>query len=195
MEEKKTSIVKALIKARKSCGKVIKDATGQAGRGRFDYASINSIIEAIEESLSESGLFLSQRVSENQLFTTIHHIDGETMDFGTIPLMGVGDMKTLGSAITYARRYAIQAALMLSASEKEDLDQNQASTTSYDYPTIGKRLLDFSENTKNYLRGFLEKHEKGEKRTAAYHAQLRIIHNLSYDENRIVKRIQDANNK
>jgi len=88
------------------------------------YATLASAIEASRLPLSKNNLSFSQFVETNNTLTTIlFHSSGQwlksTMSFVTVK----NDMQGLGSAITYAKRYALCAMLGIAS---EDDDGNEA---------------------------------------------------------------------
>lgn len=91
------------------------------------YASLDTILIAIDEPLSVAGLSFVQFPDGNGLTTILMHADsGEWIECGfTIPL-AKNDPQGAGSALTYMRRYALGAILGL-ATESDD-DGNVAST-------------------------------------------------------------------
>ena len=89
------------------------------------YASLSAIIKDTRKPLGDNGLSYAQFPSgEAELTTILMHISGEWMSssFTMKPI----DQKpqSLGSAITYARRYALCAILGL---QVDDDDGNEAS--------------------------------------------------------------------
>jgi len=110
---------------------------------RSKYADLASVIHAIKEPLAKNGLGVLQDVQtvadEGGAFigvsvlTRILHKSGQWIELGplTIPLSKV-DAHGLGAAVTYAKRYAVVAALGVSGSDIDD-DGNAA-------VTIGSRV-------------------------------------------------------
>ena len=79
------------------------------------YADINSVIDAIKPALIAHGLFFTQQPFPHdrgiQIETILHHASGESMSLGTLFVpAGKQDAQGFGSAITYARRYALVTA-------------------------------------------------------------------------------------
>lgn len=79
------------------------------------YADINSVIDAIKPALIKHGLFFTQQPFPHdrgiQIETILHHASGESMGLGTLFVpAGKQDAQGFGSAITYARRYALVTA-------------------------------------------------------------------------------------
>jgi len=96
---------------------------------KSNYADLTSIWRACKESLTTQGLSISQVTGfvDGQVFlvTTLLHSSGEWMK-GFYPLyLGKQDPQAVGSAITYARRYAL-AAIVGVCKEGEDDDAEKA---------------------------------------------------------------------
>lgn len=88
------------------------------------YATLASVQDACRAPLSRHGLAIMQIVDGDTLRTILAHKSGEWVS-STIALRSAkNDMQGLGSAITYARRYALAALVGVSA---EDDDGNAAS--------------------------------------------------------------------
>jgi hypothetical protein len=117
------SLADALCKFQSGMGAITKDATNPFFKSK--YASLSAIIEDTRKPLGENGLSFAQFPSgDAELTTTLMHSSGEWMSssFTVRPV----DQKpqSLGSAITYARRYALCAILGL---QVDDDDGNEAS--------------------------------------------------------------------
>lgn len=96
------------------------------GSYKFKYAPLDAILAAVRAALADNGLAISQLLDGGDLVTMLLHKDGQTLT-GRFPLpRSDGDtVQALGSAITYLRRYSIQAILGIAA--EEDDDGNRAS--------------------------------------------------------------------
>ena len=100
-------------------GKVGKDATNPHFKNK--YASLSNIIEAVTPHLSTVGLSVIQLPTENGLETMLLHTSGEFISSVSLtPCKDVSNPQALGSAITYARRYALGAVLSLNIDEDDD---------------------------------------------------------------------------
>jgi hypothetical protein len=120
-----TTLYTALLAAQRAMGPVKKDASNPAFRSK--YASLQSILDTIEQPLWDNGLVLVQRfepsVNRDPVLITeiIHAASGERI---TSALDVVGkdrtDPQKVGSAITYARRYSLLALLGLTPEEDDD---------------------------------------------------------------------------
>lgn len=122
----------ALCKFQASMGAITKDAMNPFFKSK--YASLSAIIEDTREPLAKQGLsfaqfpagYVAQDTGESVplLNTILMHTSGEWME-EKFPISPVdGKPQSLGSAITYARRYALCAILGL---QVEDDDGNEAS--------------------------------------------------------------------
>ena len=101
-----------------------KNKTVKTGAFSFDYADLASILDQVRPVLARHGLAISQSIGGDAgivtVTTTLHHTSGECIQWGPLPGPSGPDWKTLGGAITYARRYALTAALGLSADDDKD---------------------------------------------------------------------------
>lgn len=92
------------------------------------YADLASVTEAIRKPLSDNGLSYVQISHEKDdaaaIETVILHESGEWISCGTVVApVSKADAQGFGSAITYARRYSLQAAFGIAP---EDDDGNAA---------------------------------------------------------------------
>jgi len=116
------SIYKKLNEFSKIVGKVKKNGVNPFHKSK--YSKLEDVMDAIENPLIESGLGYIQIPTESGLKTVIYDLDGKDTIEGFISYVGASDMQKLGSAITYARRYALVTMLGL---EQTDDDGNYAS--------------------------------------------------------------------
>lgn len=144
------SIYKKLNEFSQKVGAVRKNANNPFHKSK--YATIESVIDTISEPLKECGLGYFQCVEDKFLVTTIYSTDEDGTITSKVPLLlQKEDMQQLGSAITYARRYALVSMFGL---EQEDDDGNYASgkTTAQQKPAVKNYSINEIEtlaNTKN----------------------------------------------
>ena len=117
-------IATALSLAQKEMGAALKDADAHHGK----YADLASVVAAIKEPLSNMGLSYTQFPIVNDdsagVMTVLMHRSGQWMrSYYTLPLVR-RDVHSVGSAITYARRYALQSVAGIPA---DDDDGDKAS--------------------------------------------------------------------
>ena len=114
-----TELAKALVKFHSVMGKVSKDAKNPFFKN--NYASLSNIIEAVTKPLNDNGLSVLQLPSIEGLTTLLLHESGEWISsVSATPVKDATDPQKLGSAITYARRYALGAILSLNIDEDDD---------------------------------------------------------------------------
>ena len=116
------SIYKKLLEFKASVGAVKKDGNNPFHKSR--YATIESVLDTIEQPLKEKGLGFVQCPMETGLKTIVFAEDDTNTIESFVPYIGATDMQKLGSAITYARRYALVSMFGL---EQEDDDGNLVS--------------------------------------------------------------------
>lgn len=101
----------ALSKAQAEMRNAEKD--GKNPHFRSSYATLASVWDAAREPMSKNGLSIIQTLEEkeNKIFvkTILGHTSGAYVESHCPVINPKGDMQGLGSAITYARRYALAA--------------------------------------------------------------------------------------
>ena len=114
--------------AKNEIGKVAKNAKNPHFKNT--YADLNALIEAVEPILLEKGLVLLQPIKEGRVFTIIADVEsGECLE-SFIDLPTSGTPQSMGSAITYYRRYTLQSLLSLQAVD----DDGQAASIKTNVP-------------------------------------------------------------
>jgi hypothetical protein len=113
-------IMKAIVMAQKEISNAQTDATNQHFRSK--YATLESYIEAIKGTLSKYDLAVIQSIKNDpfEMVTTLAHISGETIETRIPLILTKNDMQGLGSAIKYARRYALAAFFNVGSEDKDD---------------------------------------------------------------------------
>lgn len=130
-----SALAEALVAAQAELPAAIpRDAEGEGYR----YVTLDALLEVVRPILNRHGIALSQWPSYATLYATdknpaqirpmlitrLEHVASEHtggwIEY-TMPLYVTGnDMQGFGSAITYARRYALQAALGIAAETDDD---------------------------------------------------------------------------
>lgn len=114
----------SLVAAAKELTNPTKARTAAMGQYSYTYADLASVLEHVRPVLAAHDLVVAQdtRIEDGRLcvYTTLWHTSGESLRFG--PLSGpMGQTwQQVGSAITYARRYALLAALGIAADDDDD---------------------------------------------------------------------------
>ncbi len=84
----------------------------------YTYSNLNSIFKVIKPLLKKHGLGFYQNLDNRNLVTTVYHVEsGEQIQSSSaipeVTLKGMNDFQTLGSGITYLRRYSLSTILCL----------------------------------------------------------------------------------
>jgi hypothetical protein len=129
MTTQKDTLASAMAKAFAA----IEGATKSAANPHFKskYADLTSVIEAIKPALVANGLFFTQSPRPNaagvEIETILHHASGETFSLGSLFVPAdKNNAQAFGSALTYARRYALVTAFGVPV---EDDDGNAAAAS------------------------------------------------------------------
>lgn len=94
------------------------------GRGSYRYADLPTVLDVVRPALSRNGFALMQLPCELEgqtaLTTLLVHASGDWLET-TVYLRAVkADPQGIGSALTYARRYAILAVCGIAADDDDD---------------------------------------------------------------------------
>jgi hypothetical protein len=113
------NLTKALITFHVKVDTIKKDAKNPFFKS--SYASLTNILDGINDALIESGLCVAQfPEGDYGLETILMHESGEWIQANYTMKPVKDDPQNRGSAITYARRYAIAAILSLNIDEDDD---------------------------------------------------------------------------
>lgn len=123
-----TKISGALLRAQSKMSNAVKDSSNPFFKSK--YADLNAVREACQTLLNAEGVLISQPViqkdGKNYLRTELTHAESGEFVASDVEIVCAkqNDPQALGSAITYARRYGLQALVGLGA---EDDDGNAGS--------------------------------------------------------------------
>jgi len=119
-------IAEALAKAQAVMGHPIKKHTAGTGSFKYTYADLPAVIDAVKLPFSSNGLSFTQLPEVDMITKTVNlttilmHVSGQYIS--SVLAMGFADLKpqTIGSSITYARRYALSAMAGISSEDDDD---------------------------------------------------------------------------
>jgi len=98
--------------------------TRSGGSYTYRYADLADVLASVRPLLARHGLALTQDVRtvdrSVEVTTFVLHVSGGSLAFGPLALPLGDTPQGTGSAITYARRYAVLAALGLATEEDDD---------------------------------------------------------------------------
>jgi len=101
----------ALAKAQAAMGGAVKDSANPFFKSR--YADLTSVVKAVKEPFAENGLSYVQFPFSTErgvgVTTRLMHSSGQWLEDQYVLPLVKPDPQAAGSAITYARRYALQA--------------------------------------------------------------------------------------
>lgn len=121
-------LLASLAKAQKSIKVAKKDSNNPFFKSA--YADLVSVVKAAREALCDNGLSIMQRIDKEEgrmmLFTRLGHASGQWIE-SVIPIHpSNSNIQTLGSYLTYLRRYTYAALVGVVAADEDD-DAEKAS--------------------------------------------------------------------
>lgn len=138
--EKTEQVAASLFAVHRDLANPRKDAKGQVrGRADYRYLSLPALIDYLRPKLKDAQLFVTQELVGGQgtveCTTTVWHLSGQHIEFGPIRLPAPNDPQQVGSAATYARRYALAAVFNLAADEDDDAASARPSEPTRRHPS------------------------------------------------------------
>lgn len=136
-----TEFSKAFAKTQQEMKQPLKDANNPFFKSK--YVPLENVVEAITESASKNGLSFTQFPSNDEfgnvtVGTLVMHNSGEWIEYDPIKMKPVkNDPQSIGSAITYAKRYALSA--IFGITSDQDDDGNEATQTKKQSSTKTKK--------------------------------------------------------
>lgn len=117
------AIAEALSKAQLEMKNPALDSVNPHFKSKF--ANLAAVRNAVVPVLAKHGLFIAQNLTNTErgiaCTTIVTHSSGQQMTFGPLEMPAMkADAQGLGSAATYARRYALMAALCIVGDEDDD---------------------------------------------------------------------------
>ncbi|CAB5223059.1 Essential recombination function protein [uncultured Caudovirales phage] len=134
------SLANAMAAAFAEIESATKATAGQVGQQKYKYADLTSVIEAIKPALVKNNLFFTQNprphTSGVEVETILHHAGGEHMSMGSLFVPADrANAQGFGSALTYARRYALVTAFGVPVED----DDGKAATAAPPAPAAAKK--------------------------------------------------------
>lgn len=104
-------LAQALCKAQAAMGGAVKDSANPFFKSK--YADLGSVVKAVKEPFADNGLSYVQFPYSSErgvgVTTRLMHISGQWLESEYVLPIIKADPQAAGSAITYARRYALQS--------------------------------------------------------------------------------------
>ncbi len=125
MAEHSDSITKLATALQLARSQLTHPVRNKIGHHKNRYADLTQVLDSVIPAFNANGLSIIQMVNGDQLVTTLVHTSGEWIrSAANIPPNS--NAQQLGSALTYLRRYTVQA---LAAIAADDDDDGQAAST------------------------------------------------------------------
>ena len=123
--EKTDMISASLFAVHRDLSNPTKDAKGQVrGNANYRYLSLPALIDHAKAALKNAQVSVIQDVRGGAGFVEVStiflHFSGQYIEVGPLFMPAAGDAQAVGSAVSYARRYALAAALNLAPDEDDD---------------------------------------------------------------------------
>ena len=115
-------LLKNIASAKREIGAISKDSKNPFFKSK--YFDINQLLEHVEPILFDKGLFLTQPILDNKVYSILWDIETGDKFESYLELPLLNDPQKLGSCITYYRRYTLSSLLAI---QSEDDDGNKAS--------------------------------------------------------------------
>jgi len=118
-------VAPALVKAQSGLEPIRKEHTANAGRARYSYAKIEDVVRQTLPIVNRAGLFVGQSQDPEigpdvVIYTLLMHVSGQyAITACRVPTDRQAGPQGTGSAHTYARRYALLAALGIAAEDDD----------------------------------------------------------------------------
>lgn len=154
------NLSKALVETQKELKQPLKDAKNPFFKS--EYVPLENVSEAITESATKHGLAFSQYATTTEtgnvsVGTIVFHESGEFIEFPPLILKPENTKpQSIGSAITYAKRYSLSAVFGVT-SDKDD-DGNKANGNGEPQKQPQKRNQKQAQNDEADVHAIVEKY-------------------------------------
>lgn len=131
-------LAKAWVKASGEMKDVLKTKTAETGKFSYSYADLAGVLAMARPILSANGLLVSQTAESDEsmvvVWTTVMHESGQYVCLAPTRLPTGQTPQQTGSALSYARRYALMAALNLASEDDDAIGASQGKSGAYPTP-------------------------------------------------------------
>ncbi len=162
-------VVPAFVAALNAMDDIPRTATAEMDKYSYSYAPLNVVLDAIRPHLKENDLALTQVPTMDGVATVLWHTSGQYIEFPPLLIRPAGSTpQGVGSAISFARRYALLSILGL-ATEDDDGRAGSVDTgaaTAEENPRAGRvddvlrRLTELSDKQKLEMKSFAEREDR-----------------------------------
>lgn len=130
----------AFVRAQRKFGPALKTSNNPHFRSK--YAALDAVIEAVIDALHSEGFALTQYTEPSDAGVTVRtvllHESGGLLTLGELFMPAVkNDPQGFGSALTYCRRYSLQAAMGIAPEDDDGNAASKPATSARNSPTMG----------------------------------------------------------
>lgn len=134
-------IIPAMVGALGAMDAVSKAHTADAGSYKYSYADLADVLDVVRPALRDNGLGVTQTAntidaSSVSVTTTVMHTSGQWLTFAALVLPSGRDAQSVGSAITYARRYAFLAVFGIATEDDDGAAATRGAVTVQQAPKV-----------------------------------------------------------
>ena len=134
MSESIMNLTRALNKTKIALGSPTVGYDAKNPAFKSNYATLDATLEKVQQPMADNGLELIQAPTGKLLYSLLTHTSGEFISSTyelDIEQNARNKAQATGSAITYARRYALQALLGIAPGDDDDGNSNDRSSGNY----------------------------------------------------------------
>lgn len=114
-----SEVIESLTRIQYVIGNPRKAGVGQVGSRKYNYATLDDVLECVLPCIRAEKMFLTQGIDGDRLVTKIYKGDEElVLDSRRVDLSGNSQQQ--GSAETYAKRYALCSIFCLVGQDDDD---------------------------------------------------------------------------
>lgn len=117
----------AIAKVQAEMPRLVKNSEANTGKFGYKYITLDAIWDAIRPLLTKHGLISINRMEDGRLKSVLIHVESGEEESCSFPINVNQPPQQLGSAYTYARRYALCALLQIVADKDDDATAAMAS--------------------------------------------------------------------
>ena len=126
----------AIAKVQAEMPRLVKNSEANTGKFGYKYITLDAIWDAIRPLLAKHGLISINRMEDGRLKSVLIHVESGEEESCSFPINVNQPPQQLGSAYTYARRYALCALLQIVADKDDDATAAMASPASCKPPAF-----------------------------------------------------------
>jgi len=159
-------VIPAFVKALNAMDDIPRTETATMDKYSYSYAPLNVVLDSIRPHLKVNGLALTQIPTAEGVSTIVWHETGQFLHFPPLLIKPAGNTpQGVGSAISFARRYALLSILGL-ATEDDDGAAGSVDATPTENPRVGRvdavmvRLKELTPDQQAEMKAFAVREDR-----------------------------------